>query len=133
MNSWYHAQSSARKWGGMPEDYIEIHEKIDSSKKIIADARHRALYHHAEGIWLMQELFGRTIPVNTRPPKEDGLKVPDRIIEVPVRLIAEQHILEDLGYIPSVADYYRNLPLEIWMSGSRRREVPLSHLLGELK
>lgn len=121
MNSWYHAVSSARKWGGTPEDYINIHEKIDSSKKIIADARHRALYHHAEGIWLMQELFGRTISIR----KGTG-------IEIPVRLIAEQHILEDLGFIPSVADYYRNLPLETWMSGSRRREVPLSHLLGEL-
>lgn len=123
MNSWHHAVSSARKWGGVPEDYIDIHEKIDSSKRIIADARHRAIYHHAEGVWLMQEIFGRTISV---------LKKNGGTVDVPVRLIAEQHILEDLGRIPSVADYFKNLPLEPWMSGSQRTEFPLSHLLGEL-
>lgn len=131
MNSWYHAVSSARKWGGTPEDYLAIHEKIDSSKKIIADARHRALYHHAEGIWLMQEIFGRILEVPVRP-KEGGIRIPERILQIPVRLIAEQHVLEDLGRIPSVADYYKNLPLEPWMSGAQRREVSLSHLLGEL-
>lgn len=27
-----HARSSARKYGGQPEDYIAIHEKMDSRK-----------------------------------------------------------------------------------------------------
>lgn len=35
MNSWYHAQSCARKWGDEPEDYLPIHEFIDSSKQMI--------------------------------------------------------------------------------------------------
>jgi len=25
---WIHAKSSARRWGGTPDDYIAIHEKI---------------------------------------------------------------------------------------------------------
>lgn len=66
MNSWNHAQSAARKWGGRPEDYIAIHEFVDSSKKIIGDVRHRSMYHHTTGVWLCQEVFGRTITV-TRP------------------------------------------------------------------
>jgi hypothetical protein len=121
MNSWNHAMSSARRWGGTPETYLPIHEKIDSSKRIIGDVRHRSLYHHTEGVWLMQEIFGTTLTV----PKKSGRGTH----EVPVRLIAEQHILEDLGWLPSPADYIDGMPVKKWMSGSQRKTVPLSHLL----
>lgn len=115
MNSWYHAQSAARKWGGKPEDYIEIEEFIDSSKKIIGDARHRSLYHHTEGVWLCQRIFGRTIAIGDHK-------------QVPVRLIAERHVLEDLGWLPSPTDYIGGMPIKPWMSGSQRKTVPLSTL-----
>ena len=59
VNSWFHAQSAAKKWGGTPDDYIEIEEFIDSSKRVIGDARHRSVYHHTLGVWLVQELFGQ--------------------------------------------------------------------------
>ncbi|WP_047890975.1 hypothetical protein [Micromonospora sp. RV43] len=119
MNSWHHAVSAARKWGGRPEDYIAIHEFIDSSKQVIGDVRHRSLYHHTTGVWLCQQVFGRTITV----ARTHGS------VDVPVRLIAEQHVLEDLGWLPSPADYIGGMPIQPWMSGARRREVPLSHLL----
>lgn len=120
INSWHHAQSAARKWGGVPEDYIEIEEFIDSSKKVIGDVRHRSLYHHTSGVWLCQELFGRTIEVVRT----------NRTIQVPVRLIAERHVLEDLGWLPSPKDYIDGMVIRPWMSGSQRKELPLSHLLG---
>jgi hypothetical protein len=44
---WHHAVSSARKYGGRPEDYLEIHGWFDASKSQFADFRHRALRHHA--------------------------------------------------------------------------------------
>lgn len=119
MNSWHHAQSAARKWGGVPEDYIEVEEFIDSSKKIIGDVRHRAVFHHTMGVWLCQEIFGRTLTVG------------ERGIQVPVRLVAERHVLEDLGWLPSPKDYIDGMPIKLWMSGSQRKEVPLSHLLGD--
>lgn len=119
MNSWYHAKSAARKWGGKPEDYILIEEFIDSSKKIIGDVRHRSLYHHTEGVWLCQQIFGRVI------------KAGQRGIEVPVRLIAEQHILEDLGWLPSPQDYISSMELKPWMGGKIQREIPLSVLTGD--
>jgi hypothetical protein len=50
-------------------------------------------------------------------------------VEVPVRLIAEQHILEDLGWLPSPADYLDGMPIKPWMSGAQRKTLPLSHLL----
>lgn len=119
MNSWHHAQSASKKWGGEPEEYIEIEEFIDSSKKIIGDVRHRSMYHHTAGVWLCQEIFGRTI------------KVGERGIQVPVRLVAERHILEDLGWLPSPKDYIDGMTIKPWMSGAQRKELPLSHLLGE--
>lgn len=115
MNSWYHAKSAARKWGGVPEQYIEIEEFIDSSKKIIGDVRHRSLYHHTEGVWLCQRIFGRVIEVGEHK-------------QVPVRLIAERHILEDLGWLPSPADYIEGMPISPWMSGSKKKTVDLSVL-----
>ena len=47
-----HAQSSARKFGGRAEDYLPIHNWFDESKAFLGDFRHRALRHHAEGIFL---------------------------------------------------------------------------------
>jgi hypothetical protein len=101
-HSYHHAVSSARKFGGIPADYQAIHDWLDGSKQIIADFRHRALRHHAEGCFAAEAIFGTTIANSN-----------DR--EVPVRLIAEQHILEDLGRIPSFADWVRNIRPEPWM------------------
>ena len=120
VNSWNHAQSAAKKWGGSPEDYLPIEEYIDSSKKIMGDVRHRAMFHHTLGVWLVQEKFGPTISV----AKDSG-----KVVQVPTRLVAERHIIEDLGWLPSPADYLKHTPVEKWMSGSQRKEVPLSTLL----
>lgn len=115
MNSWYHARSSAKKWGGTAEDYLPIHKFIDSSKQTIGDVRHRALYHHTLGTYLCEQIFGVTITVGSR--------------QVPVREIAERHIIEDLGWLPTPSDYLDGMPIKPWMSGGQRREVPLSTLL----
>lgn len=117
MNSYYHAKSAAKKFGGNIEDYLPIEQFIDSSKQVIGDVRHRALYHHTLGVFLCERIFGVTI------------KVGERGIEVPVRLIAERHIIEDLGWLPSPADFIDDMPIKPWMSGSQRKELPLSHLL----
>ena len=101
-HSYHHAVSSARKFGGTPEDYQAIHDWFDSSKQILADLRHRALRHHAEGCFAAEALFGITVR------NSEGRTVP-------VRLIAEQHILEDLGRIPSFADWVRCIKPEPWM------------------
>ena len=46
-----------RKWGGTTEDYIPIHDWFDQSKMIVADFRHRALRHHAEGIFMLERFL----------------------------------------------------------------------------
>ena len=102
MNPYYHAVSSARKFGGEPEDYLAIHEWFDESKSHFADFRHRALRHHSAGIYECQERFGTTI-INS------GGR------HVPVRQIGEQHVTEDCGWIPSVCDWLRHIEPQPWM------------------
>ncbi|UEM46907.1 hypothetical protein SEA_TARGARYEN_129 [Streptomyces phage Targaryen] len=120
-NSFYHAQSSARKWGGVPEDYIAIHEWIDASKAHFGDARHRALRHHTEGCWEAERVFGLTITVKKQ---RTGVEV-----RVPVREIAEQHVFEDLGWIPSLADWLKNMELKEWMGGKLKKTISRSDVL----
>ena len=99
---YHHAVSSVRKWGGTPEDYLSLHAWFDESKSIIADYRHRALRHHAEGIFMLERFFGPTLMLSS-----------GRII--PVRWVGEQHVREDLWRIPSFADWARAIGPEPWM------------------
>lgn len=99
---YHHALSSARRFGGVAEDYIALHAWFDESKSQTADFRHRALRHHAEGIFMLERFFGTTITAST-----------GRVI--PTRLIGEQHVIEDLGFIPSCADWVRCIRPEPWM------------------
>jgi hypothetical protein len=115
-----HAKSAARKWGGDAEQYYDLERFIDCSKEgSVADVRHRALLHHSEGIGICIERFGPTLTIE----RVHG------VLQVPVRQIAERHILEDIGWIPSHKDWLGDTPIKGWMSGSQRRELPLSHIL----
>lgn len=99
---YHHSVNSARKFGGKPEDYTALHSWFDDTKAVFADFRHRALKHHSLGIFWCEEKFGITIT------NSDGK-------QVPVRLVAEQHIREDCGYIPSPQDWLVHLKPEKWM------------------
>src|SRR5262245_14300017 len=99
---YHHALSSVARFGGAPEDYLPVHSWFDESKQIIADYRHRALRHHAEGIFMAERFFGTTLTLST-----------GKII--PVRWVGEQHVREDLGRIPSFADWVRAIRPERWM------------------
>lgn len=67
----YHARSSARRFGGQPADYQAIHNWFDASKAYVADASHRALRHHAQGIFWAEEVFG----VSVRNSAEHDIRV----------------------------------------------------------
>ncbi len=102
MHPYHHALSSVRKFGGKPEDYLHIHHWFDESKRSFADFRHRVLRHHAEGIFACEEKFGFTIT------NSDGKKLP-------TRHIGEQHVIEDLGFIPSLQDWCSCIQPQDWM------------------
>ena len=100
-----HAISSAKKWGGVPEDYIKYHDWMDQTKAHIADSRHRAILHSSFGIFLGEQFFGTTIK------NSNGR-------EIPVRSILELHVLEDFnGFIPTMQDFLSVMKLEPWMNG----------------
>ena len=100
-NCYFHAESSAKRWGGKVEDYQKIHDWMDESKKLTAHFAHRALRHHAEGCFAAEKEFGHTIT------NSDGKAIP-------VRLIVEKHIIEDLGWIPSFDDWIKQIKLTPW-------------------
>jgi Domain of unknown function (DUF6915) len=106
-----HAESSAKKFGGKSADYLAIHNWFDESKALFADFRHRALRHHAAGVFLAERIFGISIT------NHDG-------VEVPVRYIAEQHIKEDLGGIPTAKTGWQRSGRNIACTGNRGNRLP---------
>jgi hypothetical protein len=92
-----HAKSSAKKFGGKPEDYIHLHEWLDETKSWFGDSLHRMWRHHSEGIFEMEKRFG------TEFKNSDGKTVY-------TRYVGEQHIKEDCNnYIPSAKEWVNNM------------------------
>ncbi len=79
---WEHAKSSARKWGGKPEEYMVYHEWFDETKAWIGHSKHRMFRHHSEGIFEMESIFGVSF-VNSD----------NRVVYT--RYVGEQHVKED--------------------------------------
>ena len=107
MKSYNHCKSSIKYFGGRWLDYHDIHSWFDETKDYYADIRHRALRHHTQGIKECEKKFGIYI-INSDNK------------EVPVRSIAEQHIREDLGYIPSVQDWLKEIKPKSWMASTKK-------------
>lgn len=101
---YHHAVSSAKVYGGEPADYLPLHQWFDATKEHFCDFRHRALRHHAEGIFEAERIFGPVI-INSAGRA------------VPVRYVAEQHIREDCGgRVPTLADWLSRIQPEPWMA-----------------
>lgn len=114
MTPYHHAVSSAKKFGGTPDDYIEIHDWFDETKQYCGSWQHRALRHHAAGIQWAIGIFGHKV-INS-----EGRAIA-------VKLIAEQHVTEDCGYIPSVEDWVKKIDPDDWMLrvGKKSRQLDM--------
>ena len=132
MKPWQHSQVSARKFGGKPEDYQEIHDFIDSPKSCFADMRHRSILHHSLGCFIVEQMFGDrkwTFKGKFYNPFSWNnwayIKMPyitnSNGRKVSVRDIAEQHMIDDLGKIPTVQDYLQEMPMYHWLGGPKRK------------
>jgi len=96
MTPWKHAESTAAKWGGLPQDYIGIHDWFDETKAFTGDWTHRALRHHSAGVeWCISE-FGHAVKNSLGQ-------------NIPVKMIAEQHVQEDCGFIPTPSHWLAGL------------------------
>ena len=87
-DAYYHSVSSAKAFGGEAEDYLPLHLFIDRGRTHTNSKLHRLFTHHTMGVADAVEHFGGTI-TNSRGRK------------VPTRLLAEQHLVEDLGFVPT--------------------------------
>ena len=99
-----HAKSSVKRFGGIPEDYIHIHNWFDETKAWIGHSKHRMFRHHSEGIFECEKVFGPYFE------NSDG-KI------VYTRYVGEQHVKEDCNnYIPTAKEWVDNIntPTE-WM------------------
>lgn len=65
------------------------------------------MLHNTFGIALAEQVFGLQILM------ADGQRVF-------VRDIARQHVLEDLGFIPTLADCFKEAPVRPWMARARK-------------
>ena len=109
MDAYQHSQLCAKRYGGTPEDYVAIHQFLDQSKITYADFRHRAILHNTFGIGLALQLFGPVIKIGKKT--------------VSVRLVCENHITEDLGFIPTVQDWCQEIRPRSWMRRDRSADI----------
>lgn len=113
MKPYLHGLVSVKKWGGRSEDYQAIHDFLDSPKSAHPDMRHRAVFHNSFGCFVAEKVFGINIT------NSDGKLVS-------VRDIAEQHIIDDMGTIPTVSDYLNEMPFYSWLGGKKKEKKEIS-------
>jgi hypothetical protein len=109
LKPFIHAKNSVKRYGGCIEDYIPIHNWFDNTKSAYANFAHRAILHHTYGIYLCEQVFGKTIT------NSDG-----KIISV--RDIGEDHVKEDCGgKIPTIQEWLESIEPKPWMLGKGQK------------
>ena len=95
MNAYKHAEISVKRRGGVVEDYLAIHDFMDSTKELCSDNRHRILHTHWGIRRVVVPIFGQTITNSS-----------GKIINVK-DLCEQDHILPDYlnRFIPTLADF----------------------------
>ena len=105
-NPLIHSKSSVKRWGGKVEDYIKIHELLDSPKATMNNNTSRMLTHNTWFAYtIIPQIFGYNIT------NSDGRSV-DSVD------IAMLHIAEDfrMKFVPTPQDYLKHLQLQDWMN-----------------
>jgi hypothetical protein len=134
-----HSNLLARKYGGIPSDYQEVHDFLDMSKMTHSDLRHRCILHNTLGPFLAEKGIGVNHSRAEYLKKKYGWSdeeyqdvlsmASDRSgttivnadgAKVSVREIAEQHIIQDMGEIPSVSKYLDGMPLYEWLGHGQK-------------
>lgn len=106
MIPYIHAELSAKRFGGIPEDYLDIHELMDSSKAAFPNNGHRVITHNSWFVvTILPKVFGHM------RTNSDGKKYSTKDV-------GEYHILEDfrMQFIPSIQDYLEHLVVQPWMN-----------------
>lgn len=114
MNPYVHAANAARKYGGIPEDYLEIEQFLDSAKDHLGDVRHRLILHNAWGVSLCERLFGKIVKTAEGQYVRQPFIVNSDGKRVNIRDIAQDHVREDMfGAIPTLFEQFEEVTLEL--------------------
>ena len=110
-----HAENSAKKYGGVPADYLDIHEYMDSSRGAVSDMGHRVATHHSFFVYgTLLKIFGST--------RENSAGKTYSVADV-----GEDHCKEDFnGHFPTLNDWTEHLNIQPWMLGETENSVPKS-------
>jgi len=127
-NPLIHSQSSVKRWGGKVEDYLPIHELIDSPKSTMNNNSSRALTHNT---WFAYTIIPKVFGYNIT--NSDGRRV-DTID------VAMLHIAEDfrMKFVPTPQDYLKHLEVQPWMCngvkdlGSDAGKMIVKHLIAKI-
>jgi len=100
-----HSQSSVKRWGGKVEDYLPIHELLDSPKATMNNNTSRFLTHNT---WFAFTIIPKIFGYNITNSEGRGVDTVD---------IAMLHILEDfrMRFVPTPQDYLKHMTVEAWM------------------
>ena len=101
-----HSKSSVKRWGGKVEDYLAIHELIDSPKATMNNNSSRALTHNTWFAYtIIPKIFGYNI-TNSSGKSVDTID------------IAMLHIAEDfrMKFVPTPQDYLKHLQVQPWFN-----------------
>tara|TARA_B100000475_G_C15012567_1_gene320944 strand:+ start:1145 stop:1588 length:444 start_codon:yes stop_codon:yes gene_type:complete len=105
-NPLIHSKSSVKRWGGKVEDYIAIHELIDSPKATMNNNSSRALTHNT---WFAYTIIPKIFGYNITNSNGRSVDTVD---------IAMLHIAEDfrMKFVPTPQDYLKHMEVQAWFS-----------------
>jgi hypothetical protein len=107
-NALIHSQSSVKRWGGKVEDYLAIHELIDSPKASMNNNSSRLITHN---VWfcyhIIPKIFGYNL-INSDNKRVDTID------------IAMLHVAEDfrMKFVPTPQDYLKHVVVQPWFNNA---------------
>lgn len=116
MKPLIHAKNSVKKYGGKIDDYLNVHSWFDQTKSHVPEMKHRIFLHNSFGIFLCEQQFGVYIT------NSDNSKVD-------VRSLGEDHVIEDLGFIPTLDECCKLIQNADWLYGSRHKDTIMKKII----
>ncbi|MGE0282671.1 MAG: hypothetical protein AB7P20_18955 [Rhizobiaceae bacterium] len=96
------ATISAARFGGDAAAYLALHNWFLETRNWSAGPEHLAFRHHAFGIFEAEARLGPVIALDTGTA-------------VPTRVVAERHVRQVLGRVPSANEFLKRIKGERWM------------------
>jgi hypothetical protein len=104
-NPHIHSKSSVKRWGGRVEDYLPLHQFLDSPKATMNNNTSRMLTHNT---WFIYEVMPRVFGYNI--VNSDGRSVD--VVDIAMLHVAEDYRMK---FIPTPQDFLKHMQLQPWM------------------